>query len=168
MERAFRMKTFPARERGFTVIELTVVVGLAGILLSLASLRAATFLGHYRLDRAARQVARDLQLVRTKAITQTASFRVAFTSSSGSYTVQRRDPVTGTWEEHALYSKTASVGSPQPIFIPEPVTINTTATVEFQSRGNSTGQVTVPVRDPALPGAQRTVTVTWSGQIAIN
>ncbi|TMA52728.1 MAG: prepilin-type N-terminal cleavage/methylation domain-containing protein, partial [Deltaproteobacteria bacterium] len=76
------MYAWTFRVEGFTLLELLVVVAMLGILGSLVSLQVAPLLSRTRLDRGARQVAADLQLVRMKAIAQNRRFRITFRPST--------------------------------------------------------------------------------------
>jgi len=87
--------------KGFTLLELLVVVAMLGILGSLVSLQVAPLLSRTRLDRGARQVAADLQLVRMKAIAQNRRFRITFRPSTRDYIVDKDEG--GTWQRQVLH-----------------------------------------------------------------
>jgi prepilin-type N-terminal cleavage/methylation domain-containing protein len=152
-------------ERGFTLLELVITAAMVLILVTTASLNASTFLGRFRLGSAARQVATDLRLARTKAITQGSSYRVRFTAGSSSYTVERWDGAA--WQPHALYSKQVTAGGAAPLELARPVRSLQTLDVQFQARGNATGERTIPLQDPGVNAVTRSVFVSFAGQVAI-
>jgi prepilin-type N-terminal cleavage/methylation domain-containing protein len=70
---------------GFTLVEVLVAMGVAGILMGIATPAFYQLLPGIRLASATRQVATDLQLARMRAISQRTPITVAFTPPS-SYT----------------------------------------------------------------------------------
>lgn len=153
-------------DRGFTLFELVILVAIIGSLLALASLNASAFLSHYRAGSAARQVATDLRMARTKAVTQGVSFRVVF-AAGGSYTADRRDPTSGEWQPHALLSKGTVAGAATPISLPAPVRITSADTVTFEPRGNALSTHTISLSDPGMGGGIQTVSVRLSGRVSV-
>jgi prepilin-type N-terminal cleavage/methylation domain-containing protein len=71
---------------GFTLIELVVTIGIAGILMGIAVPRFYAALPGIRLASAARQVVTDLQLARMTAISQRTNQVVAFDTATATYT----------------------------------------------------------------------------------
>jgi prepilin-type N-terminal cleavage/methylation domain-containing protein len=72
---------------GFTLIELVVTIGIAGILMGIAVPRFYAALPGIRLASAARQVVTDLQLARMTAISQrTNPYIVTFNTATATYT----------------------------------------------------------------------------------
>jgi Tfp pilus assembly protein FimT len=77
---------FGSKPRGFSIIEIVWVLGLAMILMALAIPNFLSLLPSLRLSSAARQVAQDLQVARMKAISQNQSYTVDFDPPNGTYT----------------------------------------------------------------------------------
>ncbi len=73
-------------KRGFTVIEMVVVVLLIGVVAAIAIPRALKSTPLQQVDRAARQLTRDLELVRMRAIAAKRIVRVQFDEADGFYT----------------------------------------------------------------------------------
>jgi type IV fimbrial biogenesis protein FimT len=57
------------RERGFTIIELMIVVAIMGGLTAIATPSMSRWLTSIRMESATREIASTLQLARVKAIT---------------------------------------------------------------------------------------------------
>ncbi|MBI2988540.1 MAG: GspH/FimT family pseudopilin [Deltaproteobacteria bacterium] len=72
--------------QGFTVLELMVAMAIAMVVLGIAVPSFLSWLPTLRLSSAARQVATDLQVARMKAISQNASYTIAFNTTTGVYT----------------------------------------------------------------------------------
>jgi prepilin-type N-terminal cleavage/methylation domain-containing protein len=153
--------------RGFTLLELIVVVSLVLVLIGFARLNHSQFSAHHRLNQATRQVQTDLRLARTKAVSQGAAFRVTFDAATSSYAVERQND-DGTWESHALFSKSVSMAAPVPVSVPSPVRLTSDEErVTFEPRGNTAAPVRVTLSHPGIDGATRVVEVSFAGQVAI-
>ena len=123
---------------GFTLVELLTAMGLAGILMAIVVPQFMSLLPTIYLSSAARQVAADLQLARTRAISQNIQYAVAFTPGTGAYTfgADLRDL-------NQLFPGTqiTAVAPANPTFNPVgTATANTTITV---SNGGATRQVQI-------------------------
>ena len=80
--------------RGFTVLELVVVVGLIGCLAAVAAWRAVAWLPDLRLDAATRQVMLDLRLTRGRAMAEQRYRRLVFDLGHDRYQPQKREGAT--------------------------------------------------------------------------
>jgi type IV fimbrial biogenesis protein FimU len=152
------------RPRGFTAIELIVAIGLFGVVVTFTVLAQSRLLPHYRLSTATRQVITDLRLLRSKAITQNAPFRMVFTAGGGSYSAERL--VAGTWQQYALYQRSAATsGSVRSIDLPSTVTTTSAVTVTFEPRGTVTTGGSPPIALSAPGPRTRTLSVNIAGLI---
>jgi prepilin-type N-terminal cleavage/methylation domain-containing protein len=76
--------------RGFTLLELIVVLGLTSVLLTLGVFGYAALRERLGLAAAARQVASDLALARIRAISRNREQRLLFTPGAATYSSQER------------------------------------------------------------------------------
>ena len=73
-----------AAPRGFTLIEMVVVLAILGLFLTIAIPRMTTS-AKTRVRQSAQQLAQDLELTRTRALTSRSAVRVTFDPASRSY-----------------------------------------------------------------------------------
>ena len=71
--------------RGFSILEMVIVVLLMGMLMSMTVPRALRTTPKQEVDRAARQLARDLEAVRLRAMAAKRIVRLSFYESKGFY-----------------------------------------------------------------------------------
>ena len=84
------------RLRGFTLIELMVVVALAAIVLSLAAPSFTGFLAKKRVEGVMTELATDLQYARSEAVSRNAPVRITFDTYCYVITAQPADGTTPT------------------------------------------------------------------------
>lgn len=157
-------------QRGWTLLELIVVMSILGSLVALSALAQSRLLPHYRLSAAARQVVTDLRLVRSKAVSQNDRFRMIFEAGSDSYRAERRNSASGLWEHYSLYRRGATTAAgEQPVSLPSGVTTAAAIEVTFDPRG--TVEVTSGAQPIVLsvPGPRtRSVSINVAGLISIS
>lgn len=83
--RAAALCSKTARRAGITLLELTIVVLLLGILAAIAGPRFASSIGRHRANSAARRIAADLELVRNAARVTSSAQSVTFDKSANCY-----------------------------------------------------------------------------------
>jgi prepilin-type N-terminal cleavage/methylation domain-containing protein len=76
-----------SRRGGFSLIELALVLAIAGIMFAIAAPRYGQAVDRYRADISAKRVAADLILAKTRARTASHSQSVTFDRSTGTYTL---------------------------------------------------------------------------------
>lgn len=77
----------PADPRGFTLIEVTIVLLVISIITALAVPRLIDALSYHRIEAAAQRVRRDLELARRIAQTRSASQSVQFDAANNLYDI---------------------------------------------------------------------------------
>jgi len=126
-----------AEERGFTLIEMTIVITLMGILFAIATTTWFGTIESRQVDSATNQVVADLRLANSSASNRLVPWRAVFTADSPSYQLVKQSdtPVTTTrW-------------------LPDGTEIGTTITVEFAADGS------VKVPSEITPPANYTILV---------
>jgi Tfp pilus assembly protein FimT len=107
--------------RGFTVMELMVITGVALTLMAVATPALLDTLPSLRLTDAARQVAADLQQIRMKAIAQNTPYQMTF--SENAYVLQRCSGLCAN-----------DSGS---IALPDGISVTASPAPQFQPRGTA-------------------------------
>ena len=146
--------------RGFSLVELMVVVGLVAVLLAIGYPRLATLAAIYRLEGSARNVALSLQKVRMRAIAEGKCFQVTFDGAAQTYQVQSKTGVTpcGT-------TGFANDGVAQRIDDAGAITLSASASPVFDTHGaaSTTGVITLTNRDASI----RLVAVNAAGRVDV-
>ncbi|QYU70898.1 GspH/FimT family pseudopilin [Leptolyngbya sp. 15MV] len=150
----------PGSGRGFTLLEVMLVVLIAGLMAGIAWPRYAASLAEYRADAAARRFAADLNLVKSHARLTSASQTLVVASVS-TYTLPGLRPLDGSAGTYAVDLSSDHYAST--LTLP-PSIVSVGGTVRFDAMGS-----------PAVPGsiiirsgpARRTVTIDAAGHITI-
>lgn len=100
------------RENGYSLIELSVVLLLLGLVVMVGMPPMQDWLERYRVRTAAQGIAADLQLQRMRAVSRNTRFTLAFDQSAGTFTLWQGDPVNGYTDQI----------SPEPVVLPQGVT----------------------------------------------
>ncbi|MFQ5842716.1 MAG: GspH/FimT family pseudopilin [Thermodesulfobacteriota bacterium] len=85
------------KEKGLTIIELVVVMGILGIMVLIAIPNIGRWLPRYRLRSAARDVASNMQLARLGAIKDNREWALLFDVNGQSYQIISNKGPDGNW-----------------------------------------------------------------------
>jgi prepilin-type N-terminal cleavage/methylation domain-containing protein len=141
-----------AADAGFSLIEVTVVVALVGILAMVGLPTMQEWLDRYKVRTSAEELAAIIQLQRMRAVSQNADFSIDFDVSAGTYTLYEGDAATGTALEaaaHVLPGGVTFAGDADPINVPSDEMIfhadgslnDSTATTDTIHMSNTLGDV---------------------------
>ena len=75
------------QQKGFTLIELIIVMGIMGILATIAAPHFQNYIGNQNLKTAARGITSDFFATREKALSENVRYRITFDQASNSYTI---------------------------------------------------------------------------------
>ena len=74
-------------QKGFTLIELIIVMGIMGILATIAAPSFQNYIRNQNLKTAARGITSDFFATREKALSENVRYRITFDQASNSYTI---------------------------------------------------------------------------------
>jgi prepilin-type N-terminal cleavage/methylation domain-containing protein len=145
------------RQRGFSAVELLMVMAVGATLAAMAVPQVRAALNYYRLRGAVANATWAIQSARYQALAQGYSFRVAFDATTSQYQLS---------SQPAGAAGFSNVGTPVPLS-GSPVTLNTNTTLQFRPNGAvtaTTGGLSFTV---AYSGLTKTVTVSNYGNITV-
>ena len=85
-------------KKGFTLLEILIVVAIIGILLAVSSVGLQGYIQQLRLNEATSEVKQTLKRVLDEAVTQSREMRISVSSDSSAI-VWETKPVLGSWQE---------------------------------------------------------------------
>ncbi|HWP38866.1 MAG TPA: GspH/FimT family protein [Gemmatimonadales bacterium] len=142
------------KARGYTIVELLVVIVVFGVLLSIAYTRLSPALDHARVQRAATVLATDLQYAQMLAVRQREPVALVINESLKGYVIRERDTAT-VYRQRFFGSGTE--------FLLDEFTA-TSPFIEMFPNGVATATTTFTL---GLLGYRRQVRVTRAGQVRV-
>ncbi|MHB8092530.1 MAG: GspH/FimT family pseudopilin [Syntrophales bacterium] len=143
-------------KRGFTLVELMIVIAIMGILAAFAAPNFRTYMAQSRLNGAARQVMSDLMNARMLSVAQNRNVQVVFSSSAvASYNYD----ATGTAVTRNVQSGFG--------YFDVTVSANNNPTFRPSGRLNAITACTITLTSATL-SQSKTLTVSSAGRVVIN
>jgi type IV fimbrial biogenesis protein FimT len=128
-------------KRGFTLIEMMIVIAIIGIVAAIAAPNLANYMAQRRLNGAARMVMSDLMAARMLAVAQNRNVQVSFPSSAAAtytYDTTGTSPLTKNIQTGFGYHDVTLSSNTNPIFIPNgTVSAATNGTVTLSNGAGS-------------------------------
>jgi len=158
------VRTVHSACRGWTLLELMVVVAILGLLVKIALPTIQRTILNYRLTAAAASVASSIQQTRYQAIQVGCPYTIAFTSTSTSYQVQT-EAISGT--PPVCASTFTNVGSAIPWATGGGVSMSPSTTLQLNANGivsATTGTLSFQLSNG---NATRTVTISGVGNVKV-
>ncbi|MDY0188167.1 MAG: GspH/FimT family pseudopilin [Syntrophus sp. (in: bacteria)] len=147
------------RTRGFTLIELMVVIAIMAIMAAIAAPNFKSFMAQRRLNGAARQVMSDLMAARMKAVTINQKVKVSFTGNHA-YEIWNDANSNGTVADNEGDDVAKDIQVDY-----HDVTFSSTANPVFDPRGTAAALATVTLTNSA---GSKTVSVAITGRVVIS
>jgi type II secretion system protein H len=125
--------------RGFTVIEMMIVIAIIGIVLSVAIPNISSYRQNTNLKEAARDISSDISFYRQSAVAENRGYRINFSAVANTYTIQQETVVnnTRTGNYVSLITRTVGAGNANIIISGTPSFSGGVPNVTFDPRGTS-------------------------------
>ena len=153
--------------RGFSLLELLVVLAILSIVGSLAVGQLTPLVSQARFNAGARKIVSDLQLARMRAITRNRRLRVTFRPDTQDYIVEESQ--AGSWIRQHLHSHDTAPAPEARIPLPEGVRIvavNSRGDVIFVPRGHVDAGMTLTLSADGAE-APRRIVINLAGRVRI-
>lgn len=144
------------KARGFTLMELMIVIAIMAILAAIAAPNYTSFMAQRRLNGAARQIMSDLMHARMQAVNQNNEFKITFVNSH-EYQILDDDNSNGS-SDSGESVRTKSVQTDY-----SDVTLSSTANPVFNPRGTANG-ATITLSNSA---GSKSVSLAITGRVII-
>ena len=149
--------------KGFTLIELIIVIGIIGILSAVALFGWRGYQDNVNLRTAAREVVTDIAALKGRAVAEGIRYRITF-STSANYIIEKGTETGAPYATIQTKSLTSfGAGSGLSIFS---VNFSGTQQIEFLPRGTVSTKGTMILTNSK--GSRATVTVNFAGRTHVS
>ncbi len=143
--------------KGFSLIELLIVIALIAILAAIAAPNFSKYKDNANLKEAAREISGDIQLYKQRAVAENTRYRMVFDVDNNDYTVER--DIGGVWNNVITDKK---IGGENNNIIK---VIGNTNTITFQTRGTSSAGTQIIRHEKRLSTA--TIVTSLMGRVTV-
>ncbi|OGW15010.1 MAG: type II secretion system protein GspH [Nitrospinae bacterium RIFCSPLOWO2_12_FULL_45_22] len=129
-------------QKGFTLVELLVVLLLLGLMLALAGPRITSGLGSASLKSTARKIATTLRYARGQAVAKKTPHEVFFDNEAGVYGIEEvasRQDLTSPSDSAGSPNPAEKTGNLQTFKLPEEIKLKENNSITFYPNGSSSG-----------------------------
>jgi prepilin-type N-terminal cleavage/methylation domain-containing protein len=106
-EQAVKIKS----SRGFTVLEMMIVIAIIAIAASVAAPNFNSFRQNTNLKEAARDISSDISLYKQRAVAENRAYRINFSAAANTYTIQQETVVNNARTGNYVVLTTKTVGA---------------------------------------------------------
>jgi len=153
-----------SRARGFTLLELVIVVAIVLLIMAMAAPLARNMVRNYRLNAAASSVAGAIQSTRYQAIMVGCPYTLALTTNSLNYQIATQ-AITGT--PPACATSYSNVGTAVPWATTNEIAISANTTLQFNPSGTVSATTGALNFDLTLGTMKKSFTVSGVGNVDI-
>lgn len=164
--------------RGFSMLELLIVIAIIGVIAAFALPSATTFVKGYRLHTDASAIASQLNVTRFRATSQFTPYRLSVTTSAGTFSMDRMNTTYASPSSEVSLGLSQGISflttcpvTPKPGNIPSSVTAGSAA-IYFNTRGLPVDTTGMPTNSNVIylkndDNLYDAVTVSLGGRITV-
>jgi len=160
MAQDLHIKHMMRQAKGFTLLELMIVIAVLGILAAVAIPNFVSQMPKYRLNGAARQVMGDLMWARMQAVSLNRRVKVFFLSNNHEYKICDDADNNGTVADGEGDVQLKDIHNEY-----HDVTIGSNNDPIFSPRGTATNLPTITLTNPS---GSKTITISIAGRVSIS
>jgi type II secretion system protein H len=147
------------KNRGFTLMELLIVIALIVIVTAIASANFKNYRDRTNMREAAREISADIQHYKQRAVSESVPYSITFNAGANNYTIQR-DGTTVVTKSVGKEKVPVSING-TPSFSP-----GGTTTLELYTRG-TTGNGTIELKHVSPKVKNIQITTSSMGKVSV-